>query len=71
MARDEGTSNLFQQSKNSSSKLLLIHNNPKLEIIVIADAFNHKIVVVISLRFPGGKEKPVFQTLNPDERKYS
>ena len=56
-----------------SSKLLLTHYNPKLPIVVAADASTHGLGALILHIFPDGSEKAVThasRTLTPAERRY-
>ena len=56
-----------------SSKLLLTHYNPKLPIVVAADASTHGLGAVLLHIFPDASEKAVMhasRTLTPAERRY-
>ena len=56
-----------------SSKLLLTHYNPKLPIVVAADASTHGLGAVLLHIFPDGSETAVMhasRTLTPAERRY-
>ena len=65
----------FERSKKllTSSKLL-VHFDPKLEIILACDASEYGIGAVLSHRIPDGSEKPVgfvSRTLTKPEKNYS
>ncbi|EFO97163.1 hypothetical protein CRE_03461 [Caenorhabditis remanei] len=65
----------FDQVKEMlQSDLLLTHYNPKVPIIVAADASQYGIGATISHRFPDGKEKAIYhvsKALNKAQRNYS
>lgn len=65
----------FEKAKNIlKSDLLLVHYNPRLDIVVAADASNYGIGAVISHRFFDGTEKAIAhaaRSLTAAEKNYS
>ena len=65
----------FQKSKEMlSSSSLLVHFDPRKELILACDASSHGIRVVLSHQMEDGSERPVAyasRTLLPAEKNYS
>ena len=65
----------FQKAKESlSSDCLLVHYDPKKELILACDAFPYGIGAVVSHKMENGRDKPIAfasRSLAPAEKKYS
>ena len=67
--------NAFEQSKTLlTSSYLLVHFDPSLQIVLVCDASNYEIGVVLAHRWPDRSERPVAfasRSLAKSERNYS
>uniref|UniRef100_A0A914CIN6 RNA-directed DNA polymerase n=1 Tax=Acrobeloides nanus TaxID=290746 RepID=A0A914CIN6_9BILA len=72
---DENCQEAFEKAKNIlTSDLMLTHYNPRLQIVVAADASEVGLGAVISHRFKDGSEKPIYyasRVLSATEKNYS